>query len=279
VRSLVEVLGARWSKPGGWVTVAASRAEAHYRLIGQPGPSGPEYSLVRAARMTGQVGALPLRTDRYSIAEAEGGPAAAAAELNEAAQRLARAYAWIVLRSPALSDAKFPYRLALRGRNGIVKHDGDVVVKDETYGLSLTADPGALGDRVQPRWVYVFAMDSHGRRQLVFPRSGFGDVENRVPVGKVALPEVVLTASTFTVAPPFGRDSFFMLATENKLPDPEALNEDGVRTRGLRGAGGDPLPVDLLLPVTQRTRGFAVVPLPADWTLQRIEVKSVEASK
>jgi hypothetical protein len=280
-RSVVEVLRDRWKKPGGWVTVSASRAEAHYRLIGGLAASGPAYCLVRAPdKAVGPLASLPAWTDRQPIAESQGGSKAAAAALAEAADRLARAYAWLVLRSPAAYDGTFPYRLALRRKeDGQLKRNGDVVTAGETYGLALIADREAL-DRVQPRWVYIFAMDSYGKRQLVFPRVTSGDVENRVPGGQKVPAEVVLTQATFSVSPPFGRDSFFLLATENKLPDPEALNEDGVRTRGWTpGAGGDVLPIDLLMPVTQRTRGIAMPPQPAEWTLQRIEVTSAGAKK
>jgi Caspase domain len=272
-KALVDTLKTPWSRPGGLVA-AGSRAEAHYRLLGQLGATGPEYSLVREPKFAvGPLAVMPEHTDAVTIAVAQGGAASAATVLQEAGARLSRIYGWLLLKSPDRSDAKFPYQLVLRRADGKLRGAGEVVSGGETYGLALRADSPAPD--VQPRWVYVFAMDKNGTRQLLFPQGQSGDVENRVPRG-TGQPEreVVLAEKLFDVSPPFGTDTYFLLATDSKLPDLGVLSEEGVATRGLRGPDGDSLPDDLLAPVTQRTRGVRLQPQPTDWTVRKIALRS-----
>jgi len=60
--------------------------------------------------------------------------------------------------------------------------------------------------------VYVFAIDSHGERRLLFPPSGQGNVETRLPYPSAnasdqsGFPSAIPLAleKSFTVGPPFG---------------------------------------------------------------------------
>jgi caspase domain-containing protein len=272
-RKLTAALRAAFGRPGGLVQIAPTRSRAHYVLVGRGGTAGVEYAWLRAASAEGgPARAMPARTGFASAAPASG-PAGAEVALRDAAERLARSYGWLTLQSPPASDARFPYELVLRRSDGQDRRDGDRTVAGETYGLVLRADAATLARGVQRRWVYVFAMDSAGTRELIFPVRELGDVGNLVPRGDPA-PEVVLSRAAVRVSEPFGTDTFFLLASDSKLPDPEVLNEDGVRTRGLGGRGADPLPLDLIAPVTRRTRGGRVERQAADWTIRRISVTS-----
>ena len=124
---------------------------------------------------------------------------------------------WDQLESPPS-----PFRLALRNaRTG--ERASATLVGGESYEIVLrSAAPGP------PRYVYVFVVDSRGTSFLLYPRHG--SVENRFPS---TAPEIRLGRdSAFEVAPPYGVDTYFLLATGEPLPDPWILQWDGVRSRG-----------------------------------------------
>lgn len=135
--------------------------------------------------------------------------------------------AWDQLESPP--DERSPYRLALRSaRNGVLAKG--VLAGGETYDVVLqSTEP--VPARVRQRYVYVFVIDNRGASFLLFPRRG--SVENRIPFALPAPPEIRLgKESAFEVAPPYGVDTYFLLTTDEPLPDPWILQWDGVRTRG-----------------------------------------------
>jgi hypothetical protein len=292
--NLAERLRTAWSRPTGLVQLAAPRpkpdssdkrrclrasARAAYSLVGRLSGGEAAYAWHRSAAIAeATAGAAPAVTDFWSIATEQGGTAAAADMLRTTGERLARVFGWLTLRSPAESDAKFPYRLVLRRTDGEERGEGAKVRKGEVYGLALRADPESLKRGVQRRWIYVFTMDSFGARQLLYPRGELGDVENFLPIpGAPAPAEIPLVERLFRISPPYGTDTFFLLASDKKLPDPFVLNEEGVRTRGVKGPGDeDALPVDLLAPVMYR--GAALDVQPADWTLRRVAITSEEGT-
>ena len=90
----------------------------------------------------------------------------------------------------------------------------------------MRAAARAAAVQTPARYYYVFAIDSHGKSYLVFPKSG--SVENRFS-GKE--PEIALGApSAFSVLPPYGNDMFVLLSTEEPLPNPSILEWDGIRS-------------------------------------------------
>jgi hypothetical protein len=105
-----------------------------------------------------------------------------------------------------------PYRLVVRHRGNVVG-EGGVLMAGKSYELGVSGEPA-----LPPRYLYVFVVDSAGRSTLLFPESG--SVENRFPLS---------TLGAFTVQPPYGRDTFYLLATDEALPNPWILEWDGVR--------------------------------------------------
>ena len=96
-------------------------------------------------------------------------------------------------------------------------------------GLTLT-DPGALplvpGDRIRlearlnrPAYVYLIAIDSQGRASPVYPwQSGqWSDRLEEAPQQYLSLP--ALEDHGYEVKPPFGTETFVLLARESPLPD------------------------------------------------------------
>lgn len=134
--------------------------------------------------------------------------------------KLRRLHAWNTLRS----DTPAPYRLALRHEaTGALVQRGSLL-GGEAYSVVLRAT-GAV--EAVPRYYYVFAIDSHGKSYLVFPKSG--SVENRFSGNE---PEIVLgEPSAFAVMPPYGDDTYVLLSTEEPLPNPSILEWDSMRGR------------------------------------------------
>jgi hypothetical protein len=140
---------------------------------------------------------------------------------------LRRIHGWLALTSPP--DTPAPYRLTLRDERTKQLVDGPTVVGRRVYSLVLRASRSSPEPLI-PRYFYVFVVDSHGNSRLVFPQTG--SVENRFPIGDPAATEVLLgRPSAFRITPPFGVDTYFLLSTEEPLPNPAILEWDGVRAR------------------------------------------------
>jgi hypothetical protein len=140
---------------------------------------------------------------------------------------LRRIHAWLSLPSPP--DTPAPYRLALRDERTKQLVDEPVVVGRHVYSIVLRPLQSSPVPRI-PRYYYVFMVDSHGNSHLLFPQTG--SVENRFPIGDPTSAEILLgDPSAFRITRPFGVDTYFLLSTEEPLPNPAILEWDGVRAR------------------------------------------------
>jgi hypothetical protein len=118
-------------------------------------------------------------------------------------------------------------------------------------------------------------IDSNGARTLVFPAPGQGSVENRFPSRRTAPAgsAMPLTQNPYDiqVEAPFGTDTYFLITTEQPLPDPEVLCGKPVRTRGESALA------DLLSGIegaNATTRSFND---PGGWSIDRFSFRSVPA--
>lgn len=197
---------------------------------------------VRAAdrRKTG----LPLCSD-WIAPDADAAP-----RFRDAALRLRTIHEWQLLESPP--GAAFPYHLDLRRVSDDELPRDAVVSGGERYHLVLRAGSAMLAKNVRPRYLYVFVIDSFGRGVLLFPKNG--SVENRFPLDG-APPEIELRDAAFEVAPPYGVDTYYLLSTDEPLPNPWILAGDAVRSRSVR---------DLALP---------------SWSIERSVYESVSPQK
>lgn len=135
---------------------------------------------------------------------------------------LRKIHGWLTLQSPA--GPRYPYTLAIRSR------DGSDVVKtrnNETYTLHLKAR--FKPQRALQRYVYVFTIDSSGRSTLLFPQPGTGSVENRFPLLPDVIPDEIALQTTVLIEPPLGLDLWFLLTTDEPIPNPSILEWEGVR--------------------------------------------------
>jgi hypothetical protein len=257
------------------IELANRQDDADYILVGRYSSRRLEYAWMRPGvrrgdkRKTG----LPLRTAWNTERGHEDSLRDSGLSLREQILRLRKIYAWSALDSPY--EGHWPYRLALRRlRDGDESRDS--VIGDDAYELTLRASPPTFGAPVAPRYVYVFVIDSYGQSTLLFPPSG--SVENRFPLpaaaGQSPYPptEIPLGSSAnFEIAPPYGVDTYFLLTTDEPLPDPWILEWDGVR-----GAPPRTLTqLDQLLALTSSGRRPATLVTPNNWSLQRAVYESV----
>src|SRR5262249_23659803 len=131
---------------------------------------------------------------------------------------------------------------------------------------------GPTSPQVVPRWLYVMNIDCTGKGVLLYPRNG---IENKRPrEGENGTEIPVLSQGYLKVGPPFGTDTYILLATDEPLPDPAALNFEGVITKGSRGHS--PLQ-DLLDSASKGTRGVTTE-IPTQWSAQTVHVVSAPRS-
>jgi hypothetical protein len=243
------------------IAIVDDAKEADYILAGRYHRGRLQYAWVRPLVCADdrRDSALPQRTS-WGTADA--------ALLRASVLKLRRIHAWQLLESPPESPA--PYRLALwREKTGELVRDRAVFGGD-TYSVVLRAQrPPA--PPTTPRYYYAFVIDCHGKSYLVFPESG--SVENRFPIRDPAPADIPLGASSaFDVTLPYGVDTYFLLSTEEPLPNPSILEWDGVRAP----VGTHPLTAleQLLLQTTTGTRSGRTLAT-SGWSIERVALESV----
>jgi uncharacterized caspase-like protein len=271
-------LGAGTRRPA--IEVTKSPAEANYILAGRLNGNTIEYAWLRpgvtAADKEKRNDALPIRTD-WTPADAD--PSAAAEKLEAQAVTLSRIRGWLEIQ-PTSSQA-FPYRLALRNTDtGQIIQEGEVQ-GGLSYDLVLVANDASLQllqDQkryVKQQRIYVFSIDNHGDSSLLFPPSG--DVENVYPIDpdKPPLQQPTLIVlgkpGLIDIGPPFGLDTYIMLSSDERIPDPNVLGFTGVISKS---RGNDTPLARLLEGIGSATRA-PQANVPQNWSLDRMYLRSV----
>jgi hypothetical protein len=246
---------------------------ADYILVGRYYARRMEYAWVRPLVRGNERrdSGLPQRTAWVAEDGRDGTLRDSAGLLRERVLKLKRIHAWHTLESPP--NTRAPYRLALlREKTKELVRDG-AVIGDDTYSIVLRASQSPAA-HITPRYYYAFVIDSHGKSYLAFPESG--SVENRFPLRDPAPAEIRLgDPSAFDVTRPYGVDTYFLLSTEEPLPNPSILEWDGVRA---------PLPTqltpleELLLLTATGTRGSRALTT-SRWSIERVAFESVPPRK
>ncbi len=250
------------------IALSGNESRADYHLIGRLDRGQLSYAWVRPWVSSAADSTMPWITDWIALS----GPTdAAAAKLETLAVKLGHLNAWLRLEGPP-GSSDFPYRLVVKADQEDRFLTEGSVGSGELYALALKADLSPTTSAAW-RYVYVFAMDSHGKSTLLYPLGGA--TQNRFPPEEDAEdPQsvYVLPRSEFRISPPFGVDTFVMIAAKSQLPDPSVLSSSGVRSASrTRGGGGYGL-ADLLGSVGARTRGTEPQAAPTEWSIQRISL-------
>ncbi len=251
------------------IEVARRADDADYILAGRYAGRRLTYCWLRPAteKKDGAKTGLPLRSD-WVAAGRDGQVGNGASQLCDAAVRLRAIHDWQLLETPP--GAGFPYHLALRHSPDDDLQGQPVVTGGSTFSLVLRAGTAMLPRRLKGRYIYVFVIDSYGKSSLLFPRSG--SVENRFPLSGPPPSEIALgPSSAFVVDPPYGVDTYFLLSTEEPLPNPWILEWQGVRTRNAQGT----TPLSRLLAQTGSEARAVQITTTLTWSIDRTLYESV----
>jgi len=255
------------------IEVLPSPEHADYLLLGRARGASVEYAWVRPLMTASDAEstALPGRTDWVALGER---PGALADSLRGYALRLGMIRSWLQLEPPP-DASHFPYHIALKNAStGEILTTGPTRDQEE-YEVVLILDEAMSRQSFERRFVYVFAIDTNGRSQLLFPGGDAGSIENRLPIGVARSTSATeIRLRHFKVSEPFGVDTFIMLTSATQLPDPTVLEGDPVRGRGGSPRGASD-PLTRLLSQTGAGKRGLIAPTPTEWSLERLSIRSV----
>ncbi len=257
---------------------------AFYVLSGQVTDAAVSYAWVRANASAADTAtsAFPPRTNWFVVASSASA-SAAGDSLRLHAEALGRMRTWLTIMPPP-DEGQFPYRL---------------VVVDSVSGTALTSDSLAAGTVIQlrlasdsarmsaaparqPRFVYVFNIDSKGKATLLFPADGT-NASNRVPYfigNKEVWPELIpVTDGSGRIASfgatDVGIESLLLVTSEQELPR-DVFEWDAVVSSEMQRGGAESA-IGGLLRGRMGTRGLGARPgsAPASWSVQRVQIRVV----
>lgn len=274
----------------GGTTVAAGIARerapegAFYVLAGRVTATDVSYAWIRANASAADSGssAFPARSNWFRISTAPSG-AAAADSLRMRAEALGRMRTWLTIATPP-DEGQFPYRLVVIDSTTGQSLPSDSIVAGTVIQLRLDADSSRLAAAAtrQPRFVYVFNIDSKGKATLLFPADGT-NASNRVPYfmgDKEVWPAAIPVTDGGGRIASFGAsdvgvESLLLVTSEQELPR-DVFEWDAVVTTEIT-RGGTESAIGGLLRSRMGTRGLGARPgsAPATWSLQRVQVRVV----
>ncbi|MFA5196617.1 MAG: caspase family protein, partial [Bacteroidales bacterium] len=221
------------------------------------------------------IAATPLKTDWILIKKTEDF-VTAGQKLTELALKLGKINAWQTISSPP-DDGSFPFSLALKNNKTGAYLTAGTVLNGEQYSLVLTTTKEQLKRWMgKSRYVYVFIIDINGTTQQIFPPQNTGNEGNKLPNSRIYNyeEEIPLGQITFTIGPPFGIDSYFLVTSDEAINNFQAFNSEGVvSNKGTRGGFGLD---NLLNSVGTGSRGVAQNTTPLNWSVQKLLIRSKE---
>jgi hypothetical protein len=264
------------------VQTAPDLASAHYILTGVLTGHGPAYAWFHKSEFAAGPRAsisrdhspgcsttsqYPVRSDWVVTGNATG-LEKGVTTLNKYALLLARRHGWLELAaSPTGASTANYYKLAMvRASDRTPVPTDRPTQQDDQLKMALKSD-----DRVtERRWVYVLDIDCHGKGSLLYP---LDYSENQFPSAADNDRLIVLPgARTLRVGSPYGVDTLILLSTAQPLPDPYALNFEGVASRGTRGTES---PLQKLLTDTSGGTRGPQTEIPTNWGLDLMTLRSV----
>ncbi len=263
------------------VQMADDLTTALYALTGVVSADGPAYAWYHKSELAAGPPAAnaaphspgcsatsqyPVRSDWVSV-DSAAAIDRASTKLDDYSSLLAKVHGWLELaNSPANASTDDYYSLALITSSG----DSALPADQLTHQGDQLKMALASTDRVvEKRWVYVLDIDCHGKGSVLYPGNYTG---NQYPNDSDMGREFLLRgAPVLRIGPPYGVDTLILLSTAQPLPDPYALNFEGVATRGARGVES---PLEKLLTQTSGgTRGFSGE-VPTNWGIGLTTVHS-----
>jgi hypothetical protein len=258
------------------IDICKDPLKANYIIVGRIENGKVQYSMIRpnvSISDTSAQSTLPLRTDWVNANDANENKEAGI-KLTDFSIRLGKINAWLTLSSPP-ENGIFPFYLALKNSKTGKYVISGTVKEDENYSLALITDKNKLKKwDNKSRYIYVFAIDNSGKTVQVFPPANTGNEGNKIPTKLYDYEEeIALGQVSFSITPPFGIDSYFMISSEEPINNFQAFNNEGVVSYSAsRGGGGLD---NLLNGVGMASRSITANTVPVTWSLQRLSIKSI----
>jgi hypothetical protein len=267
--------------------VAANLKDADYALAGVLTVNGPAYAWFHKGELvagppTGSgdhspgcsaTSQYPVRSDWVPMTGL-GDVDATGDKLGKYSSLLVKVHGWLDLAdSPADAASDTYYSLAMVPAVAQAADAAAQAVPTDTpvkQGDQVKMALASSERVIERRWVYVLDIDCHGRGSLLYP---VDFAENRFPNDSDSGRQFLLPgARTLRIGPPYGVDTLILLSTAEPLPEPSALNFEGVATRGARGMDS---PLQKLLADTSKgTRGLSGE-VPTNWGIALSTMRSV----
>lgn len=222
---------------------------------------------------------LPIRTDWIDTDLSIRTQQEVSYQLEQKLLQIAKLRGWLTLESPS-EDSVFPYRLVLRQSTSGEKPT-DQVREGEEYQLVLTAEAEQLKQRVKPQHVYILVLSNDGKTHVLYPPVGRGDIENRFPLKKEAgrSHPTEIGLPKMQVGPPFGIDTYILLATNEPIGDLTGLESEAVKTRVGSAEAGLKSPLAILLSQIGSATRSTQTPVPTGWSVSQFSIRSVGKGK
>jgi len=260
---------------------------AFYVLAGRVTDTEVAYAWVRANASAGDstTSAFPARSNWFTVSSSLAATSAADS-LRTRAEALGRMRTWLSI-APPPDEGQFPYRLVVVDSVTQQPIGADSIRAGTVIQLRLDGDSARMTAAAtrQPRFVYVFNIDSKGKATLLFPADGT-NASNRVPYfmgNREVWPDTITVTDGAGRVASFGAsdvgmESLLMVTSEQELPR-DVFEWDAV-TSGEITRGGAETGLGALLRSRMggtRSLGARAGSAPATWSLQRVQVRVVVA--
>ncbi len=180
--------------------------------------------------------------------------------------RLGKLRVWQQVPSIVTGANNWPYHLQIVAGE---KTPSDPLHADDKYDARIVTTKDELSKRVvEKKYIYLFGFDCAANPYRLYPTDETNGVAAGPPEGADGFPTSFGIASE-QIGPPFGADTLFLLATNEKIENLSLLTYDGVIESRSRGSGLDQLMVDLN---DAGSRGST--PVVSQWQVQQFVVPS-----
>ncbi len=258
------------------IVFVTDASDAHYILYGTIDENGnPAYGLRRAQTSArDSLESMPVITKAFTVNEVS--LTDFADNIYETAMRLSKIRGWLHLAPPKDGSGNFQYSLQLinKATNKAITNNEYKVGQEIEFRLAANKGYNPTNFKPVYRYVYLFMIDKDGGMQLLYPNEEYGNADNQYPKfdnNKELVKEVLLLDGT--VSDPIGTDNYFLLASDEPIPNYTAVfNQEGVRGGGEKGRGGA---LGDLLNMGNEGATRSMKPTPVTtWSLIKLPVKS-----
>lgn len=262
--------------------------QANYCLFGKLGRNNlPAYGFRKVQINTADsLESMPLFTDCFEFKY--NSSKSVADSLNELAKKLSKLRGWLNIVAPPQSTNKFfPFHLEFINEETKKIVQGKYKIGDSVLPFVIAdTDFSQYQASIGQKYVYVFGLDQGGNMELYLPLTGDENSGNKFPIyNQDKLVDSIPLYPAYRVGLPTGTDNFFLLASDEAIPNPEnVFNQEGVNTnvtsRSVEPSKYKYNPLVELLDLgnfnynsDSGTRGLAPTKLPANWSIQKYSYK------